>query len=51
VVLHSAREALRTCLPESLRDQTFANTLKDDHTTKRWLQQLLYNLHQEVPMV
>ncbi|KAG0229519.1 Cell differentiation protein rcd1 [Actinomortierella wolfii] len=39
-----AREALRQCLPEPLRDGTFAQVLKDDITTKRCLTQLLYNL-------
>eukprot|EP00741_Cyanophora_paradoxa_P008136 tig00001264_g7873.t1 len=39
-----AREALRQCLPESLRDSTFGGALKDDPTTKRWLTTLLFNL-------
>jgi len=39
-----AREALRQCLPEALKDQTFTNCLKDDTTTKRWLQTLIANL-------
>jgi len=43
-----AREALRQCLPEYLKDSTFANCLKDDTSTKRWLAQLMKNL-QEVP--
>jgi CCR4-NOT transcription complex subunit 9 len=30
-----AKEALKQCLPERLRDSTFANLLKDDITTKR----------------
>jgi len=30
-----AREALRQCLPEPLRDATFSQILKDDMTTKR----------------
>ena len=42
-----AREALRQCLPASLRDQTFAVTLKDDQGTKRWLTQLLFNITAE----
>lgn len=32
-----AREALRQCLPQQLRDSTFAGILKDDITTKRYL--------------
>eukprot|EP00742_Colponemidia_sp_Colp-10_P001758 GILJ01001881.1.p1 GENE.GILJ01001881.1~~GILJ01001881.1.p1 ORF type:complete len:312 (+),score=33.49 GILJ01001881.1:55-936(+) len=39
-----AREALRQCLPDALRDTTFAHCLKDDPTTKRWLTQLLFNI-------
>ena len=39
-----AREALRQCLPDALRDATFSNCLKDDVTTKRWLTQLLFNI-------
>ncbi|XP_050717957.1 CCR4-NOT transcription complex subunit 9-like isoform X2 [Eriocheir sinensis] len=39
-----AREALRQCLPDQLKDQTFAGCLKDDKSTKHWLQQLLANL-------
>ncbi|CAG5115982.1 unnamed protein product [Candidula unifasciata] len=39
-----AREALRQCLPDQLKDHTFQNCLKDDNTTKRWLQQLQQNL-------
>lgn len=41
---YRAREALRTCLPEQLKDSTFVVTLKDDSTTKKWLSQLLQNL-------
>jgi CCR4-NOT transcription complex subunit 9 len=36
-----AREALRQCLPELLRDPNFTACLKDDPTTRRWLAQLL----------
>nr|CAG4641013.1 EOG090X09A7 [Eulimnadia texana] len=39
-----AREALRQCLPDQLRDSTFVNCLKDDKSTKQWLVQLLKNL-------
>lgn len=39
-----AREALRQCLPDALRDATFSTCLKDDVTTKRWLTQLLFNI-------
>eukprot|EP00187_Rhodella_violacea_P002124 CAMPEP_0174900770 /NCGR_PEP_ID=MMETSP0167-20121228/32552_1 /TAXON_ID=38298 /ORGANISM="Rhodella maculata, Strain CCMP736" /LENGTH=292 /DNA_ID=CAMNT_0016142271 /DNA_START=17 /DNA_END=895 /DNA_ORIENTATION=+ len=39
-----AREALRQCLPEALRDDTFTATLEDDVSTKRWLTSLLFLL-------
>jgi hypothetical protein len=39
-----AREALRQCLPDQLRDATFANCLQDDKSTKHWLSQFLKNL-------
>lgn len=39
-----AREALRQCLPDQLKDSTFTSCLKDDASTKRWLLQLQQNL-------
>jgi len=39
-----AREALRACLPEPLRDSTFSTLLKGDMVTKRCLATLLMNL-------
>ncbi|MCL7043703.1 hypothetical protein MKW94_025681 [Papaver nudicaule] len=39
-----ACEALRNCLPDMLRDATFSQCLRDDVTTKRWLQQLIHNV-------
>ncbi|CAF1441577.1 unnamed protein product [Didymodactylos carnosus] len=39
-----AREALRSCLPDCLKDHTFDIALKDDQSTKKWLTQLLMNL-------
>jgi len=41
-----AREALRQCLPELLRNPGFTSCLKDDITTRRWLAQLLINVGQ-----
>lgn len=38
-----AREALRQCLPELLRNPAFTACLKSDDTTRRWLAQLLTN--------
>ncbi|CAI0379401.1 unnamed protein product [Linum tenue] len=39
-----ACDALRSCLPERLRDATFNSCLHEDPTTRRWLQQLLHNV-------
>jgi CCR4-NOT transcription complex subunit 9 len=36
-----AREALKTCLPNSLRDNTFGPHLHNDPTVQKWLSQLL----------
>ena len=36
-----ARAALQTCLPNSLRDNTFAAALTNDATVQKWLSQLL----------
>ena len=45
-----AREALRTCLPETLKDApTFAATLKTDPVALRWLQQLLRAVFPDSP--
>lgn len=39
-----AKEALRQCIPDPLKNGTFTEILKDDATTSRWLAQLLSNL-------
>ncbi|TQD78104.1 hypothetical protein C1H46_036334 [Malus baccata] len=39
-----ACDALRSCLPDMLRDATFSVSLREDPTTRRWLQQLLHNV-------
>eukprot|EP01127_Copromyxa_protea_P015850 TRINITY_DN4624_c0_g1_i2.p2 TRINITY_DN4624_c0_g1~~TRINITY_DN4624_c0_g1_i2.p2 ORF type:complete len:125 (+),score=14.56 TRINITY_DN4624_c0_g1_i2:577-951(+) len=36
-----ARDALRTCLPDAFRMDTFVPFLQEDPTTSRWLRQLL----------
>jgi len=36
-----AREALKTCLPAALRDNTFGPHLHNDPTVQKWLSQLL----------
>jgi CCR4-NOT transcription complex subunit 9 len=45
-----AREALRQCLPDSLKDLTFAECLKGDAITKRWLHTLMTNLGYRSPI-
>ena len=39
-----ARDALRQCLPEALRDQTFANTIRGEESVQKWLSLLQKNL-------
>lgn len=39
-----AREALRQCLPDQLRDATFTACLQEDKSTKHWLTLLIKNL-------
>ena len=39
-----AREALKQCLPDQLRDNTFSHLLKEDQNMKKWLYQLLLNV-------
>ncbi len=45
-----AREALRQCLPDALRDKTFSVALRDDITVKRWLTQLLLSITGQAPV-
>jgi CCR4-NOT transcription complex subunit 9 len=49
---HRAKEALRQCLPDQLKDTTFAPVLREgsDQTTKRWLAQLVKNLEESNPI-
>ena len=44
-----AREALQACIPDQLKNNTFANCLKEDRTTKNWLQMFLQNIEMGVP--
>lgn len=39
-----AKEALKSCLPDQLKDSTFLDCLKEDASTKKWLAQLIKNL-------
>ncbi|XP_047338422.1 CCR4-NOT transcription complex subunit 9-like [Impatiens glandulifera] len=39
-----ACDALRSCLPDMLRDNTFNSCLRDDPTSRKWLLQLLHNV-------
>ena len=45
-----AREALRQCLPQALRDQTFSKLLQEDASTRRWLASLIYALGNETAL-
>eukprot|EP01035_Chromulina_nebulosa_P018096 gene18096-23746_t len=42
-----ARDALKVCLPESLKDQTFANVLKSDESVQKWLILLMKNINEK----
>ena len=44
VIFSSACEALCQCLPDQLKDDTFAACLKEDKSTKHWLTMLRKNL-------
>lgn len=41
-----SRNALKKCLPEALKDLTFATTLKSEETVQKWLQQLVRNCNE-----
>jgi CCR4-NOT transcription complex subunit 9 len=45
-----AKEALKACLPDQLKDNTFGECLKDDASTKKWLSQLIKNLEPFTPI-
>lgn len=40
-----AREALRQCLPDALKDQTFAAAIQTEDAVQRWLTLLIKNLN------
>jgi len=42
-----ALTALRQCLPDQLKDNTFQNCLADDRSTQHWLGQLMNNLKED----
>lgn len=43
-IIFRALQALRQCLPDQLRDETFTRVLADDKSTRHWLKQLLKNI-------
>ena len=45
-----AKEALKACLPDQLKDNTFSDCLKEDANTKKWLTQLIKNLEPFTPL-
>ncbi|CAG0880108.1 unnamed protein product [Cyprideis torosa] len=44
-----AREALCQCIPDQLKDDTFASSLKEDKNARNWLSQLHKNLESVAP--
>lgn len=42
---YRAREALRQCLPDALKDQTFAAAIQTEDAVQRWLALLIKNLN------
>mmetsp|Transcript_50958 Transcript_50958/g.58572 ORF Transcript_50958/g.58572 Transcript_50958/m.58572 type:complete len:345 (+) Transcript_50958:76-1110(+) len=42
-----ARDALKRCLPDELRNNTFAKIVSEDNNMKKWLLQLLINIDDE----
>ena len=49
VGIFRACEALCQCLPDQLKDDTFAECAKDDKSLKHWISQLLKNLQNMAP--
>ena len=45
-----ARDALRQCLPDSLKDQSFSQVLRSEESVHRWLALLLKNLSEQGPV-
>jgi len=43
-----AREALRQCLPDALKDQTFYAAIKGEESVQRWLVLLVKNLNEPI---
>lgn len=43
-----AREALRSCLPMPLRDETFAEILDSDKSSRQWLNTMRKNLERDI---
>lgn len=44
-IIFRAREALRQCLPDALKDQTFATAINTEDSVQRWLALLIKNLN------
>lgn len=47
--LGRARDALKLCLPEALKDQSFGQIIRSEEFVQRWLVQLLKNLSEKSP--
>jgi CCR4-NOT transcription complex subunit 9 len=46
-----ARDALRQCLPDALKDQTFAAVLRSEESVQKWLALLLRNINEQGPSI
>lgn len=45
-VFRRAKDALKQCLPDSLKDQTFAAALATEDSVQKWLALLLKNINE-----
>jgi hypothetical protein len=46
IFVDRARDALKQCLPDALKDQTFASALVTEDSVQKWLNMLLKNLNE-----
>uniref|UniRef100_A0A1I7XH29 RNA polymerase subunit sigma n=1 Tax=Heterorhabditis bacteriophora TaxID=37862 RepID=A0A1I7XH29_HETBA len=49
IYYNSAQQALRQCLPDQLKDETFKNMLDEDKSSRHWLKTLMKNLDIRCP--
>jgi hypothetical protein len=46
-----ARDALRQCLPDPLKDSTFVNSIIQEDTVQRWLASLIKNINEPLTVI